>query len=47
VNVGEKFCKECGNPMPKPGLTECPQCKAPLATDAKFCSECGYKTGSV
>lgn len=40
MQVGKKFCKECGTK-----LGECPSCKAPLSDSEtqKFCRECGEK----
>lgn len=40
VNVGAKFCAECGTPTSK----HCTQCNASLAGTAKFCAECGTPT---
>ena len=40
LNVGAKFCEECGTPVPQ--TKACPKCGAQLKPEAKFCSECGY-----
>ena len=40
LNVGAKFCEECGTPVPQ--TKTCPKCGAQLKPEAKFCSECGY-----
>ena len=40
VEVGAKFCAECGTPVPQ--TKECPKCHAQLKPTAKFCAECGY-----
>jgi membrane protease subunit (stomatin/prohibitin family) len=37
VQVGSKFCPECGTAMQK----HCTNCNASLAPTAKFCAECG------
>lgn len=37
VNVGAKFCAECGTPTSK----HCTNCNASLNPTAKFCAECG------
>jgi membrane protease subunit (stomatin/prohibitin family) len=37
VQVGSKFCAECGTPMQK----HCTNCNASLSPTAKFCAECG------
>jgi len=37
VNVGAKFCAECGTPTSK----HCTNCNASLSPTAKFCAECG------
>jgi membrane protease subunit (stomatin/prohibitin family) len=37
VNVGAKFCPECGTPTSK----HCTNCNASLSATAKFCAECG------
>jgi membrane protease subunit (stomatin/prohibitin family) len=37
VQVGSKFCAECGTPMQK----HCTNCSASLSPTAKFCAECG------
>ena len=41
---GEKFCQECGAPIPQE--KECPQCHAKVKPTAKFCGECGYRFGA-
>src|SRR5580704_3006954 len=40
VQVGSKFCAECGTPMQK----HCTNCNASLSATAKFCAECGTPT---
>ena len=40
VEVGAKFCAECGTPIPQ--TKECPKCHTQLKPTAKFCAECGY-----
>jgi RNA polymerase subunit RPABC4/transcription elongation factor Spt4 len=40
VQVGSKFCPECGTPTQK----HCTNCNASLASTAKFCAECGTPT---
>jgi len=37
VQVGSKFCPECGTPTQK----HCTNCNASLSASAKFCAECG------
>jgi len=37
VQVGAKFCPECGTPTQK----HCTNCNASLSATAKFCAECG------
>jgi len=37
VQVGAKFCAECGTPQQK----HCTNCNASLSPTAKFCAECG------
>jgi membrane protease subunit (stomatin/prohibitin family) len=37
VQVGAKFCAECGTPLQK----HCTNCNASLSPTAKFCAECG------
>ena len=37
VQVGAKFCAECGTPMQK----HCTNCNASLSPTARFCAECG------
>lgn len=44
IEVGMKFCGECGTPVPQD--KECPRCHAHLKIAAKFCSECGYNFSS-
>lgn len=39
---GGKFCMNCGGPV---GQKTCPNCKVQLAPTARFCGECGTKTG--
>ena len=40
VEIGAKFCMECGQPIPQ--MKECPACHAQWPLTAKFCAECGY-----
>jgi len=40
VQVGAKFCGECGTPTQK----HCTNCNAMLSANAKFCGECGTAT---
>ena len=40
VQVGAKFCPECGTPTQK----HCTNCNASLSATAKFCAECGTPT---
>ena len=40
VEIGAKFCMECGQPIPQ--MKECPACHAQCPLTAKFCVECGY-----
>jgi len=40
VQVGAKFCGECGTPTQK----HCTNCNAMLSSTAKFCGECGTPT---
>jgi membrane protease subunit (stomatin/prohibitin family) len=40
VQVGAKFCPECGTPTQK----HCANCNASLSSAAKFCAECGTPT---
>jgi membrane protease subunit (stomatin/prohibitin family) len=40
VQVGAKFCAECGTPTQK----HCTNCNASLAATAKFCADCGTPT---
>jgi membrane protease subunit (stomatin/prohibitin family) len=40
VQVGAKFCPECGTPTQK----HCTNCNASLTSTAKFCAECGTPT---
>jgi membrane protease subunit (stomatin/prohibitin family) len=42
VQVGAKFCPECGTPTQK----HCTNCNASLSVTAKFCAECGTPTGA-
>ncbi|HEY1914846.1 MAG TPA: SPFH domain-containing protein [Streptosporangiaceae bacterium] len=42
VQVGAKFCGECGTPTKK----HCTNCNADLSATAKFCGECGTATGA-
>ena len=42
VQVGAKFCGECGTPTKK----HCTNCNADLNATAKFCGECGTATGT-
>jgi membrane protease subunit (stomatin/prohibitin family) len=42
VQVGAKFCGECGTPTKK----HCTNCNADLSATAKFCGECGTATGT-
>lgn len=38
----EKFCSECGKPLPPPTQTlNCSNCGKELAADVKFCANCG------
>lgn len=37
-----KFCSNCGNQKPIP-ITECPNCKAKVTSNDKFCNQCGQK----
>lgn len=41
VNVGVKFCPECGEKQPSNKF--CSNCGHKIANDAKFCPECGTK----
>lgn len=43
VAGGGKFCAECGAPLGKPA---CAKCHAELGPNAKFCPECGTRTGT-
>ena len=47
LDVGAKFCGECGAPVLQE--KECPQCHARLPVKAKFCGACGYNfaTGAM
>lgn len=40
VEVGAKFCLECGTAIPQ--TKECPKCHAEWPMNAKFCQECGH-----
>jgi membrane protease subunit (stomatin/prohibitin family) len=40
VNVGAKFCAECGTPTQK----HCTNCNASISPASKFCAECGTPT---
>src|SRR5215469_8484889 len=42
VQVGAKFCPECGTAMQK----HCTNCNASLSSTAKFCAECGTATSA-
>ena len=43
VQVGAKFCPECGTPTQK----HCTNCNASLSATAKFCAECGTPDGTA
>jgi membrane protease subunit (stomatin/prohibitin family) len=43
VQVGAKFCPECGTPTQK----HCTNCNANLSATAKFCAECGTPTSAA
>jgi membrane protease subunit (stomatin/prohibitin family) len=43
VQVGAKFCPECGTPTQK----HCTNCNASLSPMAKFCAECGTPTAAA
>ena len=45
INDGEKFCTQCGTPVPQERL--CPNCQNKLADNAIFCGQCGTKVGEV
>ncbi len=40
VEIGAKFCMECGTKIPQ--TKECPSCHSQWPLTAKFCAECGY-----
>ena len=37
---GAQACEACYTPLP--ATTSCPNCGAPVQTDARFCGQCGY-----
>lgn len=41
LNLGAKFCPECGTPVPQKRF--CSNCGCELSPTAKFCSNCGQK----
>lgn len=45
INEGEKFCTQCGTPVPQERL--CPSCQAKLPDGAIFCGQCGTKVGEA
>ena len=45
LDVGAKFCVECGAPVPQ--VKKCVQCGASLPLNVKFCNECGAKQDSA
>lgn len=40
LEVGQKFCFECGAPAPQ--VKKCPSCQSEIPLKMKFCPECGY-----
>lgn len=42
VEVGAKFCGQCGQALPRP----CPSCSHSNTAGTKFCSECGASLGT-
>lgn len=42
VEVGAKFCGQCGQALPRP----CPSCSHSNTAGTKFCSECGASLGA-
>lgn len=44
LHDGQKFCGECGTPIPQ--KLRCPQCGAEWPLNQKFCGECGHKFGT-
>ena len=45
INEGDKFCTQCGTPVPQERL--CPNCQNKLADNAIFCGQCGTKVGEA
>lgn len=45
VPDGQKFCGECGTPIPQ--KKKCPQCGTEWPNAQKFCGECGFNFATV
>lgn len=45
INEGDKFCTQCGTPVPQERL--CPSCQTKLADNANFCPQCGTKVSDA
>lgn len=45
LNEGDKFCSQCGTPVPQE--KRCSKCQAILADDDIFCSQCGTRYGAA
>lgn len=43
VEEGQKFCSECGAPLPPQIISSCPNCCATVQPGQKFCTSCGEK----
>ncbi|MDO4796424.1 MAG: zinc ribbon domain-containing protein [Coriobacteriales bacterium] len=43
VNPGDKFCMECGSPLPTAPKKTCPTCGSPVDPSHQFCMICGQK----
>lgn len=41
---GADQCEACLTPLPT--MTSCPNCGAPVQTDAQFCGQCGFNLGA-